>query len=397
MTNLPKHRVNFVKPFQHTGVDFTGHLWVKDDKGENIKMYLLIFTCLNVRAIHIEVVPDMSTHSFVLAFLRFVNIYGIPTHVYSDNAKSFVAGCEVLEQALVCDEFKAHFQSYTIQHIKIPLYSAWVGATWERLIRTVKSCLYKTIGHAKLSYFELLTVIGDVQAAVNSRPLTYRSSENNLEAITPNCFLKCNANSHLLLRQLDENPLWDREPPSRESFISTLSVRDEICDHFRGLWYETYLLSLRENCRDLHQRNWENRIRAGDVVLVKMLNKTRPYWLLGRVLELIVGHDNKVRSVKLKRGDGVTVHHSICHLYPMELSLTHNHRDGEIDNKDDEPISENSEPVGAGPSPDEEMEESDINVPGQTAKNSDLGTRPKRAAAASCKTKMRKWCADLKM
>ena len=216
MTNLPKHRVHFLKPFQHTGVDFTGHLWVRNQEDEDIKMYLLIFTCLDVRAIHIEVVPDMSTHSFVMAFLRFVNLYGIPSHIYSDNARSFVAGCQVIEQALVCDEFKEHFQSYNVQHIRIPMYSAWVGAIWERLIGTVKSCLYKTVGRAKLTYFELLTVVGDVQAAINSRPLTYRSSENNLEAITPSCFFKFNANSHLLLRQVQEGNSWDKEPPSRE-------------------------------------------------------------------------------------------------------------------------------------------------------------------------------------
>ena len=399
MTNLPKHRVNFVKPFVHTGVDFTGHLWVKDEKGEDVKMYLLIFTCLNVRAIHIEVVPDMSTHSFVLAFLRFVNLYGIPTHVYSDNAKSFVSGCEVLEQALVCDEFKEHFQCYRMQHIRIPLYSAWVGATWERLIRTVKNCLYKTVGRAKLTYFELLTVIGDIQAAINSRPLTYRSSENNLEAITPSCFLKRNANSHLLLRELDEGQLWDRNPPARESFISTLSVRDEILDHFREKWYEDYLLSLRENCRDLHQRKWENKIHAGDVVLVKMLNKTRPYWLLGRVLELIVGHDNKVRSVKLKRGDGVVVHHSINHLYPMELSLTHNLRDVAGISEDASP-DEESEPQGAGAAVVEEaagFENPESSSCDQVPVEIDPGSRPKRKAAVSCNKKMQRWCTDLRM
>ena len=146
-----------------------------------------------------------------------------------------MAGCQVLERALVCDEFKEHFQCYNVQHIRIPLYSAWVRATWERLIRTVKNCLYKTVGRATLTYFELLTVIGDVQAAINSRPLTYHSSENNLEAITPSCFLRCNANSHLLLRQEEDCQLWDRDPPSRESFISTLSSRDEIFDHFKRI------------------------------------------------------------------------------------------------------------------------------------------------------------------
>ena len=125
----------------HTGVDFTSHLFVKNESNENIKMYLLIFTCLNVRAVHIELVPDMSTQSFVLAFLRFVNLYGVPSFLYCDNTRSFVSGGLTLDQALVCDEYKAHFQNYDIKFIRIPLYSAWVGATWERLICTIKGCL----------------------------------------------------------------------------------------------------------------------------------------------------------------------------------------------------------------------------------------------------------------
>ena len=63
MANLPKHRVNLVKPFQHTGVDFTGHLWIKNEKGELAKMYILLFTCLNVRAVHI--VSARYVHSSV--------------------------------------------------------------------------------------------------------------------------------------------------------------------------------------------------------------------------------------------------------------------------------------------------------------------------------------------
>ena len=120
MTNLPKHRVNSIKPYMHTGVDFTGHLFVKNEFGENSKMYLLIFTCLNVRAVHIELVPDMSAQSFVLAFLRFVNLYGVPSYLYSDNARSFVSGGLTLDQALECDEYKAHFQNYEIKAHSYP-------------------------------------------------------------------------------------------------------------------------------------------------------------------------------------------------------------------------------------------------------------------------------------
>ena len=56
---------------------------------ENNKMYLLIFTCVNIRAVLIEIVPDMSTMSVVQALTRFTNIYNIPSQIHSDNAKSF--------------------------------------------------------------------------------------------------------------------------------------------------------------------------------------------------------------------------------------------------------------------------------------------------------------------
>ena len=199
MTNFPKHRINLVKPFQHSGVDFTGHLCVKNVEGEVVKVYILLFACLKVCVIHIELVPDILTHQFVLAFTCFTNVYGITLHLYSDNAKSFIAGEKILQKALVSDKYKVKFDVFDIRHVKIPLYSAWVGATWECLIRTVKSCLYKSIGRSKLSYFELLTVISDVQNALNSRPLTYRSSDNDLETITPNCFRKADPNGNVLL------------------------------------------------------------------------------------------------------------------------------------------------------------------------------------------------------
>ena len=392
MTNLPKHRVNFVKPYMHCGVDFTGHLWIKNELDENVKMYLLIFTCLNVRSVHIEIVPDMSTHSFVLAFLRFVNLYGVPSYLYSDNARSFVAGCNVLQQALVCNEYLEHFQNYDIQHIRIPLYSAWVGSTWERLIRTIKICLYKTIGRARITYFELLTVISDVQSAINSRPLTYRSSDNHLESITPNSFLKFHSNPHLMFKEDDEGLIWDKDPPSSETLEQTLASRDQIFNYFKDQWYENYLLSLREHCKDLHQCNWKNRISAGDVVLIKMPNKSRPYWLLGRVLELIVGHDNIVRSVKLKRGDGVVVHHSINHLYPLELSLTHayrdNHKDASLEIDDFA-----SRPAELHVDPEEDIEQTDS---GQAIEEANSpSARPRRRAAAACQEKLSRWCAQL--
>ena len=184
VVGMPKHRTNLVKPFNHLGIYFTGHFLVKDElSGGTVEMFVLIFICLNVRAVHFELLPDMSTRNFVLAFLRFCNMYSIPQYLYSDNAKTFIKGGNILETSLQYKEFQDEMEKCGIKHIRIPLYSAWIGAAWERLIRVLKGCRYKVIGRARLTYFELLITLSNVKLAVNSRPLTYRTSTPNLEFI----------------------------------------------------------------------------------------------------------------------------------------------------------------------------------------------------------------------
>ena len=185
-----------------------------------------------MRACHIELIPEMSTNHFVLALVRFCNEYGIPDTIYSDNAKSFIAGVHFMEKVFTCDDFKQRFGVYEIKHIKIPLYSPWQGAVWERLIRTVKNCLRKSIGRSYLDYFRLVTVLSDIQHAINCRPLTYRCSDNNsLEVLTPNHFLRPHVETNLLLRDARE-----LLPPSnvRKTLVKSLELREKILFNFKS-------------------------------------------------------------------------------------------------------------------------------------------------------------------
>ena len=76
VADMPKHQMNLVKAFDHVGIDYTGHFGVKDEiRGGTVKMFVLIFSCLNIRAVYFELLPDMSTRNFVLAFQRFCNMY----------------------------------------------------------------------------------------------------------------------------------------------------------------------------------------------------------------------------------------------------------------------------------------------------------------------------------
>ena len=318
--NLSKNRMKFIRVFENTGIDFTGSVLVLNEKTGNLdKMYILIFTCLNIRAIHLELIPDMSVKHFLLAFQRFCNLYSIPNYLYSDNARTFVKGANILNELMSSNEFTDELIKNNVKHIKIPMYSAFLGSSWERLIRVVKCAMYKIIGKSKLTYFQLLTVLSSIKNSVNTRPLSYQSDQDDLRIITPNSFLKLNNNSSFMFR--DEKDEW-MEDNSSKLLDESLKHLESLNEEFKRIWYESYLLSLRELNRDLYQVEWKNRIKVDDVVLIKSPVKKRPYWMIGRVLELIIGHDNKVRVVKIKQSNGVIATHTINNLYPLELSVT---------------------------------------------------------------------------
>ena len=270
-----------------------------------------------------ELLEDMSTKSFIQAFVRFSNINGVPKSLYSDNYTSFIAGGEILEDIMTSSEFTDKFSSHSIKHKRIPVSAAWVGSTWERHIRTIKSCLHKVFGRAKTKYFDMITAMSDIQNVINSRPLTYRvSSEDDLDIITPKMFLTQGQDSIII--RAEDKPLLDADPIAREDILKTLEIREKILNKFRDLYYKEYLVSLVEQCNALHDQIFENRIKKDDVVLIKVPNKSRPHWTLGRVGKLLPGKDNKVRFVVVK-SKGREHTHAICHLYPLELSLTHNY------------------------------------------------------------------------
>ena len=97
-----------------------------------------------------------------------------------------------------------------------------------------------------------------------------------MEIITPNGFIKRNVNAGLLL-ELDDRNIWDSDSPSQSDVVSSIQTCDNMVSRFRELWYESYLLSMREQCKDLHEIDFINHIKVNDVVLVKNLAKPGPY------------------------------------------------------------------------------------------------------------------------
>ena len=134
----------------------------------------LIITCCYTRAVHIELTPDLSVKSFLLAFRRFISRCGIPENIISDNFKTF--------KAVEVQNFMRYIR---IKWNFILEKSPWRDGFYERMIRSIKNTLKKVVGVSSLDYEQLNTVLVEIENVINSRPLSYMNDENLDENLTP--------------------------------------------------------------------------------------------------------------------------------------------------------------------------------------------------------------------
>jgi hypothetical protein len=321
---LPICRVEEAPPFAHTGVDFAGPLYVKmasTDKCTS-KVWVCLYTCCATRAVHLDIVPNLSSFTFFRCFKRFTARRGIPTLMISDNGKTFKAAALIVKQIL--DQSKLHKSLAKVRtEWRFNVERApWWGGFFERLVKSTKRCLKKIIGKSKLTYEELLTAVIEVEAIINSRPLSYVSMDDLEEPLTP---------SHLLVgRRLLSIPdhIPSNHPRDYNTSNSELNDRmrhlNNILDHFWTRWKKEYLLELRECHRHPHQTRGSDKINVGDVVVVHEDGKHRGFWKLGRVEKLLVGQDGESRGavvkVHQKEGHCILLRRPVQKLFPIEVN-----------------------------------------------------------------------------
>ena len=188
---LPEYRVRQSQPFRYTGVDFAGPLYVKKSVvSEGSKVWLCLYTCCVTRAVHLDLVPDMTATTFIRSFKCFTARRGIPAKMVSDNGKTFKAASRIIQSVFDDPEVRRHFTELRVEWAFNLEKAPWWGGIFERMIKSAKRCLKKAIGRACLTYDELLTLVTEVEAVLNSRPLSYIAMDDLEEPLTP---------SHLLL------------------------------------------------------------------------------------------------------------------------------------------------------------------------------------------------------
>ena len=301
MGDLPKDRVNQTFPFNHSGVDFCGPFNIKyknQRKGIFHKIYVALFVCFTTRAVHLEVVSDLTSDSFIATLKRFFSRRGKCARLFSDNGLNFVGAnseikrlCKMVRHP---DEALAGFLADEgIDWHFLPPRAPSQGGLWEAGVKSFKHHLKRAMGDAKFTYEEFVTVTTQVEGILNSRPITPLSCDGGeFEVLTPAHFLigrPVNAMVEPELIDLNDNRLsrWQRTT--------------KIVQNIWKKWQRDYLSNMQQRSKWMFSKD---NVPVGAIVLIKEDNLAVCKWLLGKIIQVFPGKDDKVRVVLIKTPHG---------------------------------------------------------------------------------------------
>lgn len=253
---------------------------------------------MSSKAVHIEVVSDMSTPAFVAAYRRFCARRGFPKHMYSDNGTNFVgasktftkeAGTQLLHVSN--DIVNEIANNGTIWHFNPP-FAPHFGGLWEAGIKSVKQHLKRVLGDTTLTFEEISTLLSQIEACLNSRPLCPTTSDpSDIKALTPGHFLIGDA----LLA-----------PPESSAHTLNINTRwqlvQKLKNDFWKRWQKEYITRLQ------NRPKWSkisSNIEINDLVIIMEDNMPPSRWALGRVLQTHPGTDGLVRVATIKCKNGI--------------------------------------------------------------------------------------------
>lgn len=307
MGDLPFARVNQIKPFQKVGVDYAGPFFITLGRSRGIKSqkaYLCLFICFATKAIHLELASDLTSDCFLAALRRFISRRGRCSHLFSDCGSNFVGAhrelVTLMQQAAEMEKISWSFNPPSAPHF---------GGLWEAGVKSAKSHLIRVIGDQILTYEEMYTVLVQIEAILNSRPLYPLSSDpHDLSVLTPGHFLTL-------------EPLTSLPDPDLSHIGMNRLTRWQLIQRLqRDFWKRWHL----EYLHTLQQRNkWFNsecdQVASGTLVLIK--NDTSPplKWQLGRIETLHPGKDGICRVVTLRTSHGL-MQRPLVKLCPLPIS-----------------------------------------------------------------------------
>lgn len=318
MGMLPADRVIPAPPFSSCGVDYAGPVLIKNKRGKGsikIKGYIAVFVCFSTKAIHLELVTELTKEAFIATFRRFVARRGKPNKMFSDNGTNFVGANSELE-ALgkflqeSSDNLSELIANQGVEWHFIPAFSPHFGGLWEAGVKSCKVHLKRVLANAWLVYEDFSTVLCEIEAILNSRPLTPMSTDpSDYSALTP---------SHFLIGR----PMMSLPDPDvqhiPENRLSLYQRIQQMQQHFWTRWAVEYVSELQV------LQKWHNNqqsLEPGMLVVVKENNIPPLQWCMGRILRVHPGQDGvaRVATIKTERGVIKRAFTKICVL-PIDTS-----------------------------------------------------------------------------
>ena len=301
--HLPVERITPGSVFDKVGVDYAGPVYLKYGhvrKPTIVKAYVCVFVSLSVKAVHLELVSDLTSEAFLASLRRFISRCGKPSLIWSDNGTNFTGAARELKELSDFLEHQKIQQSISefcsTQHIKwkfIPERAPHFGGLWEAAVKSMKTHLRRIVANVKLTFEEFSTVLSQIESCLNSRPLVpLLCDEDGIEALTP---------GHFLIGK----PLESLPDPAFSYRSISLLRRWHLCQalvhHFWQRWSTEYISSLRRYTK------WHNptrNIQVGDVVILHEDNLVPTKWPLAKVIKVHTGKDGLVRVATVKTTTG---------------------------------------------------------------------------------------------
>lgn len=315
MGDLPANRFLSGFPFQVTGIDYAGPILIKEKKGRGaklVKSYIALFVCFSTKSLHLELVSDLSTETFLLALKRFIARRGKPLHLYSDNGTTFRGANRELKEL---GEFLTAKQAPIEQSLNnqginwhfIPAYAPNFGGLWEAGVKSTKHHLKRIVGNAHLTFEELTTLLTQIEAILNSRPLSPLSTDpTDPHPLTPAHFLVGRPLTSTYEPNLTDLP---------ETRLSRYQRLEQLRQHFWARWHKEFISELQLRTK------WKfpyTSLQKGALVLIKEDNVPPLDWRLGRVTELFPGKDNVSRVASIRTSTG-TVRRACSKICPLPV------------------------------------------------------------------------------
>ncbi|XP_062709173.1 uncharacterized protein LOC134288401 [Aedes albopictus] len=314
MGSLPSVRTTPARPFVHCGVDYAGPILLRSStlrSAKTIKGYVAVFVCLATKAVHLEAVSDLSTNAFLAALKRFCGRRGLCSEIWSDHGTNFVGADRSIREHLQSPEFNQAVSRYLadlkVKWTFITPSAPHMGGIWEAAVKSFKKHLRAVLGHATLTYEELSTVLTQIEACLNSRPLCQLStSPDSFEAFTP---------GHFIINQpLNLLP----EPDIRHLQEGRLDRWQRVQRHVDDIWARRR----NEYVATLQPRNkWQSvqqNLDLGQLVLIKNDNTSPAAWELARIIATHPDQYGVVRTVTVRRGQN-EYQRAVHKLVPLPL------------------------------------------------------------------------------